>query len=286
RETWGLKSFFMSLAPDGCPGSAKFENEYRAALRNRSCGPLYLVDPVLGALSVKSPTGRDSYVLLAIDFKGCGHTNHAGGRREAPQLIPRARVERPEFPVGRSTREYDIPACHQKRRPEDRLEVVLPDALARIQVPGLKLAKMIGGTCARANGPEDAFHLISDIESGGVRLRNVTLREKSADVVVRGNVEQLRLRAPCLRWPVLAAADARTEFAALVGTRTPRFIDHGSARLRVNRLEHVVVGERKGVEKLQLSLSAIQNPEVSIASGMRRGLDWLSVDLRVDQQRR
>jgi hypothetical protein len=50
-------------------------------------------------------------------------------------LIPVARIERPEFPVGRSTREDDVAAGHEKRRPEDGLEVVLPDALARIQVP-------------------------------------------------------------------------------------------------------------------------------------------------------
>jgi hypothetical protein len=111
---------------------------------------LYLVDPVLGALSVKSPTGRDSDVLLAIDFKRCGHTDHARGRWETPKLIPRACIERSELPVGRSTREYDVPACHEERRPEDRLEVVLPDALARIQIPGLKLAKMVG---LRARAP-------------------------------------------------------------------------------------------------------------------------------------
>ncbi len=109
-------------------------------------------------MSVKSPTGRDGYVLLAIDFERCGHTNHAGGRWKAPQLVPRARIEGPELPVGRSTREYDIPASHQERRPEDGFEVMLPDALARIQIPCLKLAKMIGGARARANRPEDASY--------------------------------------------------------------------------------------------------------------------------------
>jgi hypothetical protein len=97
RETWGAKSFFMSFAPDGCSGSTKLEHQERAGLRNHRCGPLYSVDPVLGALSVKSPTGRDSDVLFAIHFKGCGHTNHAGGRWEAPQLISRAGIERSEL---------------------------------------------------------------------------------------------------------------------------------------------------------------------------------------------
>src|SRR6266404_824181 len=264
---------------------AKLKNEQRAALRNHGLGPLYLVDTVLNALRIKSPTGRDRYVLLAIDLKGCGNTDDAGGRREAPQFIPRASIERPEFPVGRSAREYQIPACYQERRPKDGLEVVLPDTPAGVQVPGLKLAKMIGGTRAGANRPEDAFHFVSNIESAGAALRHVTLREKGTNIVVRGDVEDLCLWAPCLRYPVLATPDARAEFGALRSTRTLRFIDGGPPCLRVNRREHIVIRERKGVEKLQPSLIAIQNVEVSIPSGMCRRLDSLSVDLGVDQQR-
>src|SRR4029077_3264026 len=253
------ESFFMSFAPECRSGLAKLENQHRAALRYRRCGPPNFVDPVLNALRIESPTSRDGDVLLAIDFKGCGNTNHAGGRREAPQFIPRVRIERPELPVGRSTRKYQITAGHQERRPEDGLEVVLPDALACIQVPGLKLAEMIGGTRAGANRPEDAFHFVSNIESAGVRLRDHTLRQKGTDVGVRRDVQELRLWAPCLRYPVLAAADARAEFTAVFGARTLRLVDNGPPRLRVNRFEHVVIGKRKGVEELQLSLIAIQN---------------------------
>src|SRR5437660_861385 len=180
---------------------------------------------------------------------------------------------RPDHPVGRSTREHQIPASHQQRRPEDGFEVVLPDTLARVQVPGLKLAKMIGRTRAGANRPEDALHFVSDIEPAGVRLRHDTLREKGADVVIRRDVQELRLWAPCFRYPVLAAADARAEFTALFGTRTLRFVDDGPPRLRVNRREHVVIRKRQGVEKLELSLIAIQDPEVSVAAGVCRRLD-------------
>src|SRR6185437_10062681 len=292
RETWGsgtpvpfATSFFMSVAPECRIGLAKLEHQHRPALGNHGFGSLYLVDPVLNALRIESPTGRDRYVLLAIDLKGCGNTNHAGGRREAPQFIARAGIERPELPVRRATREYQIPARDEQRRPEDGLEVVLPDALARIQVPGLKLAQMIGRTRAGANRPEDAFHFVSDVEAAGVWLRHDTLWEKAADVVIRRDVQELRLWAPCLRDPVLAAADARAERTALFGTRTLRFVDDGPPRLRVNRCEHVVIRKRKGVEKPQQSLIAIQNPEVAIASGMCSGLDQPSVDLRVDQQR-
>src|SRR6185312_7562408 len=135
RETWGAgtpvpfsTSFFMSLAPECCSGLAQLKNEQRAALGNHGVGPLYLVDPVLNALRIESPTGCDSDVLLAIDLKRCGNANHAGGRREAPQFLPRASIECPELPVGRSTGEAEITARHQKRRPEDGIEVVLPDA--------------------------------------------------------------------------------------------------------------------------------------------------------------
>src|SRR5579863_9252270 len=139
---------------------------------------------------------------------------------------------------------------------------------------------MIGGTCGDADGPEDVFHLISDIKSGAVRLRHLPLGEKGTDIVVRRDIEKFRPRAPCLRWPVFAAADARTEFAALTRAGTLGLIDDRSSRLGVNRFEHVVIRERKGVEKLKLALVAIQNPKISIASGMRDCFNRLPVDLR------
>src|SRR4029077_11467338 len=99
---------------------------------------------------------------------------------------------------------------------------------------------MIGPTRAGANRPEDAFHFVSNIESAGVGLRHDTLREKGADVVIRRDVQELRLRAPGLGWPVLAAADSRAKPSALLGTRMLRFVDDGPPRLRVNRCEYVV----------------------------------------------
>src|SRR5579863_6295466 len=145
---------------------------------------------------------------------------------------------------------------------------------------------MIGGTCGDADGPEDVFHLISDIKSGAVRLRHLPLGEKGTDIVVRRDIEKFRPRAPCLRWPVFAAADARAEFAALFRAGTLGLIDDRSSRLGVNRSEHVVIRERKGVQKLKLALTAIENPQISVAPGMCRCLDYFAVDLRVDQQRR
>src|SRR5580700_1118133 len=132
---------------------------------------------------------------------------------------------------------------------------------------------MVGGTCGDADGPEDVFHLISDIKSGAVGLRHLTLGEKGTDIVVRGDIEKFRLRAPGLGWPVFATADARAEFAALRGAGTLRLIDDRSSRLGVNRFEHVVVRERKGVEKLKLAVTAIKNPQISVTPSMYRCLD-------------
>src|SRR5882762_474597 len=103
---------------------------------------------------------------------------------------------------------------------------------------------MIGGARGGADGPEDVFHLISDIKPGAVRLRHLTLGQKGTDIVVRWDIEKFCLRAPCLGWPVLTTADTRTEFAALFGARTLRLIDDRPSRLGVNRFEHVVIRER------------------------------------------
>src|SRR5258708_4991719 len=98
---------------------------------------------------------------------------------------------------------------------------------------------MIGGTRGDADGPEDIFHLISDIKSGALRLRHLAVGEKATDIVVRWDIEKFRLRAPCLRWPVLPTADARAEFAALIRAVTLGLIDKRSSCLGVNRFEHV-----------------------------------------------
>jgi hypothetical protein len=57
------------------------------------------IGEVCSVVGIKSPTGRYSNVLLAIDFKGGGNTDHTGGCREGPKLISRARIERPELPA-------------------------------------------------------------------------------------------------------------------------------------------------------------------------------------------
>src|SRR5258708_246071 len=105
---------------------------------------------------------------------------------------------------------------------------------------------MIRGTRGSTDGPEDVLHLISDIKSGAVLRRHLTRGQKGTDIVVRGDIENFSLRAPCLGWPVLTTADTRAEFAALSGARTLGLIDDRSSRLGLNRFEHVVIREGKG----------------------------------------
>src|SRR4029077_17477616 len=100
--------------PSADPWSLELEHEDGPGLGYGRRGFVDRVEAVLDAACIEVPTCGDGDVLLAVDLEGGGHTNHAGGRREAPQLVPRARIERAELPVGRSTREYDIPARYQE----------------------------------------------------------------------------------------------------------------------------------------------------------------------------
>src|SRR5207237_8964011 len=119
REAPVLQFRFLSssscVSPECCTGLANLEHQHRPALGNHRFGSSHLVDPVLNALRIKSPTGRVRYVLLAIDLKGCGNANHAGGRREAPQFIPRPRIDSPTHPAARPTLEHNTPATTQRR---------------------------------------------------------------------------------------------------------------------------------------------------------------------------
>src|SRR6202007_1816303 len=92
---------------------------------------------------IEVPACGDSDVLLAVDLEGGGNADGAGRQREAPQLIAGAGVARPELPILRAASEQDVPASHQERRPEVRLEIVLPHLFAGVQVPGLQLTHVI-----------------------------------------------------------------------------------------------------------------------------------------------
>jgi hypothetical protein len=107
---------------------------------------------------------------------------------------------------------------------------VLSHTLSRIQIPGLKLADVIGGRCGGTNRTEDGLHVVPNIEAAAVGLRHVALRKKAADVVVRREVEELRPWTPRLGRPVLSAAEARAEPGGLRGTRALRVAARATVR--------------------------------------------------------
>src|SRR6185436_20031588 len=145
---------------------------------------------------------------------------------------------------------------------------------------------MIHGARRGTDRSEDAFRFVSHVKPAGVRFGDLAFRQEPANVVVRRDVKKFRLRAPRLWRPIFAAANARTEFAALSCTRPLGLVDHGATSLRIDRFEDVVIGEREGMQELELIVIAIQDPQIAVPTGVRRGLYEPAVDLRVDQERR
>src|SRR6266446_5796830 len=121
-----------------------------------------------------------------------------------------------------------------KGSPERRLEIVLPNALAGVQVPGLQFSQVIGGAGAATDGSENAVDVVPHIKPLGLKFWDLTFWEVRADVVVRRDVEEFGLRAPCLGGPVFAATNARAELCALVRPRSLGLIHRGTTGLRVN----------------------------------------------------
>jgi len=67
-----------------------------------------------------------------------------------------------------------------------------------------------------------------------------------------------------------------------LGARTLGLVDYGATGLRIDRLKDVVIGEREGMQEFELIVIAIQDPQVAVSAGVRRGLYEPSVDLCVD----
>src|SRR5712664_2610273 len=259
------------------PWSLELEDEDGPGLGHDRRGFVDRVQAVLDAARIEVPACGDGDVLLAVDLEGGGNADGAGRQREAPQLVAGAGVERPELPILRPAGEQDVPGGDQQRRPEVRLEIVLPHLLAGVQVPGLQLADVVLGTGASPDRPEDVVDLVAHIEPLGVLVRDLTLWEVRAEIVVRRYVEELGLRAPRFGRPIFAAANARAELGALVRPRPLGLVDRRTAGLRVNRREDVVVGERVGVQELEAI--AIQDPKVAVPARVCGRLGQLPIDL-------
>src|SRR6266404_3006534 len=143
---------------------------------------------------------------------------------------------------------------------------------------------MVRGASACADRSEDAVDVVPHKKPLGVSLWCLTFWEIRADVVVRRDVEEFRLRAPSLGRPVFAATNARAELGPLMRPRSLGLVDRGTTGLLVNRRKDVVVGEREGVQELEAI--AIQYPKVAIPARMCCRLRELPVNLRVNEERR
>src|SRR6266478_3784892 len=282
RREMSSKSFFMRCS-GMWSGLAKLEHRDGACLRHVELRPLNLVDAVLQTSRVKIPARRDGDVLFPIDLKGYWNADRSRGEREAPQLIAGTRVKRSEQSIGSSPSEENVSARDQQGGPKHRLEIVLPDSLAGVQIPSLEFSQVIGSAGAGTDRSENALDLIPDINPLRMCFWDSAFREERADVVVRGDVQEFGLRAPRLGWPVLAATKARAERGALRRARSLGLVDGGTTGLRVNRREHVVVGKRERVEEVESI--AIQYPQIAVPTRVRGGLRKPSVNLGFDLER-
>src|SRR5260221_955457 len=287
-QAWALPFARAAWSRAGWPGadawSLELEDEDGPGLGHDRRGFVDRVQAVLDPARIEVPACGDGDVLLAVDLEGGGNADGAGRQREAPQLVAGAGVERPELPILRPAREQDVPGGDQQRRPEVRLEIVLPHLLAGVQVPGLQLTDVVLGAGASPDRPEDVVDLVAQIAVLGVLVRDLALREVRAEVVVRRDVEEFCLRAPRLGWPVFAATNARAELGALFRARSLGLVDGWTAGLRVNRGEDVVIGKRESVQELEAI--AIQDPKVTVPASVGGRLGELPIDLGVDQERR
>src|SRR6185503_18486288 len=199
-----------------------------------------------------------------------GNADGSRGQRVAPQLSAGTRVKRPEQPIRSATGKEDVSARDQQRGPENRLEVVLPNALAGVEIPGLQFSQVIGSAGAGADRSENAFDLIAHINPRRPCVWDLALREERADVVVRGDVQELGLRAPRLGWPIFAATNARAELGAPCRARALGLVDGGTTGPRVDGRENIVIGKREGVQELEAI--AIEYPEIAVPTRVRGGL--------------
>ncbi len=132
--------------------------------------------------------------------------------------------------------------------------------------------------------PSSAVDVVPHIKPRRVSLWHLTFGEIRADVVVRRDVEEFRLRAPSLGRPVLPPPITGRKLGALFRTRSLGLVDRGTTGLRVNRREHVVIGKWKRVQELEAI--AIQDPKVAVPTRVRGRLRELPVDLCVRIQER
>src|SRR3989454_6612989 len=121
-------------------------------------------------------------------------------------------------------------------------ELVTPRPLPRVDVPGLDLAEVLR---ALVHGEAD----IGDVHARPPLPGHVLLHfafHEPAVVIVGRDEEASHLGVVGGRRPVFAAPERRTEVGALAGPWNPVSIVVGTAGLRIDALEHVLLDVRSG----------------------------------------
>src|SRR5262249_12000413 len=153
----------------------------------------------------------------------------------------------------------------EQRSPVLALERLGPALRRRaVDAPGLDLADVVG----RA-GLQDQVHAFPRLEAEThVELARLILRrlplEPGADVLVRRDVEEPRLRTVRRRRPVLASPGRRTEVDPLAGHGFVREVVLGPAGLRIQPGEHVLVYVGLRVDEADRVLGALEEPQVAV----------------------
>src|SRR6516164_9858458 len=95
--------------------------------------------------------------------------------------------------------------------------------------------------------------------------------------------QQLGVGVISLRWPVLAAPEARAKRGLDVKMRDLRLVVNGPARLRIDRFEDILIDEGLGVDKAERAVGlALENPKVAVAAGVNGGRDCATAALDVN----
>src|SRR2546427_4234051 len=259
------------------------EDPDHAALRHVLLPAEKVRDQPLLEGRVDAPAGHDADVLSAVDGEGGRRRDDAGVRTELPQHLSGGRVEGAEVAVIRPAGEDEPAAGGQDPSPAHRVgELVTPRPLHSVDVPGLDLAEVLR---ALVDGEAD----VGDVDARPPLSRDVLLDlafHEPAVVVVGRDEEASHLGVVGGRRPVLAAPERRTEVGALTGLWNPLRMVVGTAGLRVDAPEHVLLDVRSGGDEPDPLPAPLQQVEGAVTRRVHQSLDRAPVLLIVDDERR
>src|SRR5438067_1146383 len=238
------------------------------------------VDARLHRARILPPSRHDADVLLAVDHERRRRRVDAGVGRLLPQHLARGRVEGAEQGIVGAAAEHEPAAGRQDRAPVRRiLERVRPRLLARVDVPRLHFADVIG---ARRD-----IHLVERARPPPAVRRVEHARDHhGAEVLLRRHVDHARLRVERAGLPVLASVPRRAEAGELADRCAMIGIDLGPPGLRIEARENVLVDVRLAFDEPDLAARPLEEIEIAAAGEVDEAADRPAVAREIDQQRR